>query len=171
MNIRIRTCTLQDLRLLQDLSVDTFKETFQSQNSPESMAAYLEQAFNLEQLEKEHGNPSSQFHLIYSGEEAAGYLKVNVLDAQSEQMGHDALEIERIYIKQKHHQQGLGKRLIDQAIDMAKEQNKRRVWLGVWEHNERAIAFYNKLGFVRTGSHSFFLGDEEQTDWIMTKLL
>lgn len=41
--------------------------------------------------------------------------------------------------------------LIDQAIEIAKNHLKRDVWLGVWEHNRAAIAFYQKLGFVQTG--------------------
>ncbi len=51
------------------------------------------------------------------------------------------------------------------------ENDKKKVWLGVWEKNENAIAFYNKMGFVRTGTHSFIMGDEEQKDYIMTKTL
>ncbi|MNL75746.1 Protease synthase and sporulation negative regulatory protein PAI 1 [compost metagenome] len=54
---------------------------------------------------------------------------------------------------------------------MAMEHSKKKIWLGVWEKNENAIAFYNKMGFVQTGVHSFYMGDEEQMDIIMTKTL
>lgn len=135
------------------------------------MKAYLERAFNLKQLEKELSNISSEFYFIYSNEEIAGYLKVNINDAQSEKMGNDSLEIERIYIRKKLHKQGLGKYLIKKAIEIAIERNKEKIWLGVWEKNESAIAFYKKMGFVQTGAHSFYMGDEEQIDFIMTKTL
>ncbi|WP_411210154.1 GNAT family N-acetyltransferase [Bacillus safensis] len=98
-------------------------------------------------------------------------LKINMDDAQSEEMGSEALEIERIYIKQSFQKQGLGRYLIDQAIEIAKNHHKQDVWLGVWEHNKAAIAFYQKLGFVQTGVHAFLMGDEEQMDFIMTKTL
>jgi diamine N-acetyltransferase len=101
----------------------------------------------------------------------AGYLKVNVNDGQSEEMGNESLEIERIYIKTNFQKHGLGKYLLNNAMEIAMEQNKKKIWLGVWEKNENAIAFYKKMGFVQTGSHSFFMGNEEQTDLIMTKLL
>jgi diamine N-acetyltransferase len=171
MNINIKPCTIEDLSLLQEISYETFIETFKEQNSPENMDAYLERAFNLNQLEKELSTFSSQFFFVYFNTEVAGYLKVNIQEAQSENMGDDSLEIERIYIRAKFQKLGLGKHLINKAIEIAEEQKKNKIWLGVWEKNENAIAFYKKLGFVQAGSHSFFMGDEEQIDFIMIKSL
>ncbi|WP_442600081.1 GNAT family N-acetyltransferase [Neobacillus sp. D3-1R] len=169
MTMNIQECKLEDLFILQKISYETFNDTFKDQNSPENMKAYLEKAFNLKQLEKELSDPSSQFYFVYFHNEVAGYLKVNTDDAQSEEMGDESLEIERIYIKNKLQKHGLGKNLFNKAIELAKEQNKKKIWLGVWEKNENAIAFYKKMGFVQTGAHSFYMGDEKQTDFIMTK--
>ena len=171
MTVNIKRCTLEDLHKLQDICYETFNETFKDQNSPENMKAYLEMAFNLKQLEKELSNSSSQFFFVYFNNEAAGYLKVNINEAQSEKMGDESLEIERIYIKSKFQKHGLGKYLFNKALEIAQELNKKKIWLGVWEKNENAIAFYKKMGFVQTGAHSFYMGDEEQTDFIMTKTL
>lgn len=171
MTIYIKKCSIEDLGLLQEISVETFNETFKNQNSPENMKAYLEKAFNLKQLENELSKISSEFYFIYSNEEIGGYLKLNTNDAQTEIMGNDSLEIERIYIREKFHKQGLGKYLINKAIEIAIERNKEKIWLGVWEKNENAITFYKKMDFVQTGAHSFYMGDEEQIDIIMTKTL
>ena len=43
------------------------------------------------------------------------------------------------------------------------------LWLGVWERNPRAIAFYRKRGFIEVGAHVFRLGDDAQTDLIMQR--
>ncbi|WP_173918634.1 GNAT family N-acetyltransferase [Halobacillus sp. Marseille-Q1614] len=171
MTIHIKKCTLEDLHTLQEMSYETFKETFKHQNTAENMIAYLEKSFNLHQVEKELSTHSSQFFFVYFNHEAAGYLKVNTDDAQTEKMGDEALEIERIYIINKFQKHGLGKYLLNKAMEIAAERNKKKVWLGVWEENENAIAFYKKMGFVQTGKHSFYMGDEEQTDLIMTKTL
>ncbi|WP_191557185.1 GNAT family N-acetyltransferase [Metabacillus idriensis] len=171
MTINIKKCTLEDSRELQEISYETFNETFKHQNSPENMNAYLERAFNLKQLEKELSNISSQFFFVYFNNEIAGYLKVNTNDVQSEEMCNESLEIERIYIKNKFQKHGLGKYLLNKAMEIAMERNKRNIWLGVWEKNENANAFYKKMGFVQTGAHSFYMGDEEQMDFIMTKTL
>jgi diamine N-acetyltransferase len=171
MTINIKKCTLEDSRKLQEISYETFNETFKHQNSPENMNAYLERAFNLEQVEKELSNSSSQFFFVYFNHEVAGYLKVNTNEAQSEEMGEESLEIERIYIKNKFQKHGLGKCLFNKALEITMEHNKQKIWLGVWEKNENAIAFYKKMGFVQTGAHSFYMGDEEQIDFIMSKTL
>ncbi|WP_276730962.1 GNAT family N-acetyltransferase [Bacillus sp. (in: firmicutes)] len=171
MTINIKKCSREDLKILQEISIETFNDTFKDQNSPENMKAYLESAFNSKQLEKELSTMSSQFFFVYCHHEVAGYLKVNTDDAQSEEMGDESLEIERIYIKKEFQKHGLGKHLLNKALDIALECNKKKIWLGVWEKNENAIAFYKKMGFVQTGTHSFYMGDEEQTDFIMTKTL
>ena len=171
MTITLKKCTLEDSHKLQEISYETFNETFKHQNSPENMNAYLEKAFTLTQLEKELSTRYSEFFLVYFNHEVAGYLKVNTYDAQSEEMGDESLEMERIYIRNKFQKQGLGNYLFNKAMEIAVERKKEKIWLGVWEKNDNAIAFYEKKGFVQTGAHSFYMGDEEQIDFIMTKTL
>ncbi|MDY8094787.1 GNAT family N-acetyltransferase [Paenibacillus polymyxa] len=171
MTVKIIKCSREDLQILQEISIETFFDTFKDQNSPENMNAYLEKAFNFKQLEEELSNDSSEFFFIYFNEELAGYLKVNMNNAQSEKMGNESLEIERVYIKNRSQKQGLGKYLLNKAMEIAMEHNKKKIWLGVWEKNENAIAFYKKMGFVQTGAHSFYMGDEEQIDFILTKTM
>lgn len=169
MTIKIKKCNCEDLERLQEISIETFNDTFKDQNSPENMNAYLERALNLKQLESELSNISTQFFFIYFNNEVSGYLKVNTDDAQTEEMGDESLEIERIYIRNKFQKQGLGKYLLNKAIKIAMERNKKKIWLGVWEKNENAITFYKKMGFIHTGAHSFYMGDEKQIDFIMIK--
>lgn len=171
MTIIMRPCTLEDIYLLQEISYETFDESFREQNSPENMKVYMEHAFNLDQLKKELLNESSQFYFVSYEDEVAGYVKLNTGSAQTEEMGEDALEIQRIYIKSRFQKLGIGKYLINETLRIAQENNKKKVWLGVWEKNDNAIAFYNRMGFVQTGAHAFYMGDEEQTDYIMMKNL
>ncbi|WP_192703757.1 GNAT family N-acetyltransferase [Paenibacillus sp. OAS669] len=171
MTVTIKKCGREDLQTLQEVSIETFNDTFKDQNSPENMNAYLEKAFNTTQLEKELSNIYSEFYFVFFDEVLAGYLKVNMNDAQSEPMGDESLEVERIYIRQSFQRKGLGKYLINQAMEIARGHKKKRIWLGVWEKNENAIDFYNKMGFVQTGAHSFYMGDEEQIDFILTRTL
>ncbi|KGP78719.1 MULTISPECIES: GNAT family N-acetyltransferase [unclassified Paenibacillus] len=171
MTVEIRVCRREDLQKLQEISIETFNDTFKDQNSPDNMRAYLERAFNAKQLEVELSNSCSDIFFVYYNDELAGYLKLNRDEAQSEKMSDASLEIERIYIKKKFQKHGLGKYLLNQAIETALEHNKKKIWLGVWERNDNAIAFYHRMGFVQTGSHSFYMGDEEQIDIILVKTL
>lgn len=171
MTMMIKKCSLDNARELQKISVETFTETFKDHNSPEHLDTYLQKAYNLEALEQELAARSSHFFFIYWNLEIAGYLKVNTDEAQTEAMDSATLEVERIYVKKQFHRHGLGKALLNKAFEIALVEKKKAIWLGVWEDNANAIAFYQKIGFVHTGSHSFFMGDDEQVDLIMTKTL
>ena len=131
MQTRIEKCQIKDVELLQKISIETFNDTFKDQNSSENMEAYLLKAYNLNQLEKELKNDSSEFYFIYVNDKIAGYLKINVNEAQSEQMGSDYLEVERIYIRKDFQSKGLGQQLIEKAIKTASNLNKKKIWLGV----------------------------------------
>ena len=89
--------------------------------------------------------------------------------AQTELKENIGLEIERIYVLKEFHGKNVGQILYDTAFEVAKRINAEYLWLGVWEHNPRAINFYKKNGFVEFDKHIFKLGDDEQTD-IMMKL-
>ena len=171
MTINIKRCTVDDLPKLLEISYETFNETFKNQNSPENIKAYLKKAFKLKQLKKELTNVSSLFFFLYFNNEVAGYLKVNINYAHPEEIGDESLEIERVYIKSKFQKNGFGNNLLNKAVEIAMECKKKKIWLGVWEKNEKAIDFYKKAGFVQTGFHTFYMGDEEQIDLIMTKTL
>ena len=149
------------------ISIQTFVETFAPVNTAESMAQYVTEKLTKEKLLAELNCVDSAFYFVKVDSEIAGYLKLNFNEAQSELKEAQGLEIERIYVLQAFQGQKLGLFLIDQAIELAKSQGKAYVWLGVWEHNEKAIQFYQKRGFVQFGSHEFMLGDELQLDLMM----
>ncbi|KIX90637.1 GNAT family acetyltransferase [Staphylococcus microti] len=167
----IRTCTKQDLEALQKISRQAFDETFGPYNKKEHMDQHLATAYTFEKLTNELDNPNSYFYFIYAENELAGYLKLNTFDAQTEPYDDTHLEIERIYILKQFHKQGLGAQLYQQAVDLAKSLGCQYIWLGVWEHNDNAIGFYQKNGFEKVGAHTFYMGDDPQTDYIMKKAL
>ncbi|WP_347862472.1 GNAT family N-acetyltransferase [Salimicrobium sp. PL1-032A] len=171
MTVSLKVCSIHDAETILEIGYETFDETFRAQNTPEAMEAYLDEAFTLPKIEEELNHPESEFYFLYLKENLAGYLKVNTGEAQTEEMGEESMEIERIYVKSRFQKQGLGKVLYTKALEIAKEQEKERIWLGVWEKNHNAIAFYESMGFEQVSSHSFFMGEEEQTDFIMSKNL
>ena len=89
------------------------------------------------------------------------------MPAQTDVHDPDSLEIARLYVLEEYLGSGLGKKLLDTAVDFAKQHQKKYLWLGVWEHNARAIRFYEKNGLRIFGSHPFPFGDEIQTDYLM----
>lgn len=167
--ISIVKVTLKDIDQLQAIGKQTFFDTFSSQNNEDDMQNYLLENFSELKLTNELSNPDSEFYFAILDGNPVGYLKVNLGQSQTEINHENTLEIERIYVLQQFHGKQVGQQLYRKAIELAKENQVDYVWLGVWEENPRAIAFYKKNGFVEFDKHIFKLGDDEQTD-IMMKL-
>ncbi|REC61663.1 GNAT family N-acetyltransferase [Chryseobacterium pennae] len=170
-SIIINKASAEDTDCIQKLGIQTFTETFAEDNTEEAMEKYLRESFNTEKVRSELNNPDSHFYIAWEEDNPVGYLKVNCSKAQTELQDETSLEIERIYVKKSHHGQKVGQLLYDQALKTAQHLNKSYLWLGVWEENLRALNFYRKNGFVEFDKHTFRLGDEEQTDLMMKKIL
>ena len=160
----IRKCQQDDLEDLLVLAKTTFVNSFAHLNNPADFESYIEEAFTLENFRQQLSNPDSYFYFVRHQDIIGGYLKLNVGAAQTDVHDEKAIEIERIYVRQQFHGQGLGKMLFDKATEMAKSLEKDYIWLGVWEVNDQAINFYKRQGFEAFGKHSFFIGSDEQTD-------
>lgn len=161
--------TEHDIEQLRRISMETFLEAFAAQNAREHMDDYLAEAMSVAKLLGELRETASRFFFAYQGQDLIGYLKVNFGDAQTERVDGDAMEIERIYVYAKVHGTGVGQALLDRAIDMAKGAGVTTVWLGVWEHNLKAVRFYQKNGFEKFGEHIFQLGNDAQVDILMKR--
>lgn len=171
MTTTIRRCTLDDLETLQKVSAETYLATFGQYNTPENTQAYIHDAYDLDVLRREMTNKNSEFYFLFVDQELAGYLKVNILDAQSEPLDESFMEIQRIYIRVPFKRMGLGKVLMEFAIERARAFKKPHVWLGVWEKNYPAQKFYQSMGFEHYSSHKFVMGTSTQTDYILKKEL
>jgi len=147
----------------------SFREAFSADNSPEMMEEYVSRAFSEKQFLSELENPASAFYLAFSEGEPVGYLKVNFAPAQTELQDPLSLEVERIYVLADFHGKGAAIVLFQKAVDVAVENQLEYLWLGVWEHNLKAVRFYQKHGFETFGTHRFRFGSEIQTDLLMRR--
>lgn len=169
--IAIRIADKNDAELIAALSQQTFIETFASTNSKENIDMFLQESFSKEALIKEVGAPDNIFLLAYENERPVGYVRLRENNNPPELTGTNSMEIARIYAVKDAIGKGVGKLLMQECITIATQKNRSLVWLGVWEHNKRAIDFYTKWGFEKFATHIFKLGDDNQTDWLMKKSL
>ena len=162
--IKINNSSVNDL---QKISRQTFIETFDSSNTEEDMQNYIARNLSTEKLIKELANTQSHFYFALIEDDIVGYLKLNEPATQSDKHYAGSLEIERIYVLKEFHGKKIGQELLDKGIDFATKNNFSFIWLGVWEHNKRAINFYQKNKFEIIDKHIFTLGSDEQIDLIM----
>ena len=173
---KIKKCTLEQVHILQELAIKTYYETFSDSNSEALLQKYFKESLNIEKLSTQLQEPASEFYFIYSETDhaqttPAGFLKLNIDNAQTDLMDATALEVEKIYLLKAFLSQGLGKQMINFSIERAIQQDKKHLWLGVWENNFPALAFYKKMGFEAFGKHDFDMGGDIQTDLLLKKIL
>lgn len=169
--ISVRTCNQKDVEALVALGIKTFRDTFDEYNTPENMIHYINDTFTRKIIEHEMKQPGTVFFLAFDGRKAAGYAKVRSSHTPTGLSSTSALEIERLYAHREYVGKRVGYMLMQTCLAYAKKKNIQTLWLGVWEKNARAISFYEKNGFVRFGQHTFMLGQDAQTDWLMKKEL
>lgn len=166
MNLHIRHADTYDAALIAELSRQTFWETFAPHNTADDMEKFMREPFSQDALMAQVGAPGNTFLLAYATDEPAGYARLYETGAEPE-----AIEIARLYALQRMIGKGVGKALMQACINLAQAKRKKKVWLGVWERNDRAIRFYQAWGFEKVGGHDFVLGNDVQHDWIMEKTL
>ncbi|MGH9929436.1 MAG: GNAT family N-acetyltransferase [Pyrinomonadaceae bacterium] len=165
----IRRATVSDARLLAELGARTFSETFAADNKPEDIAAYLAACFSPERQAAELADHLSTFLIAEINGIAVGYAMLHAGVAPKGVSGENPIEFVRFYVSREWHGQGIGEALMQACIDEARQEDFRTVWLGVWEHNGRARAFYRKWKFRDVGEHIFHLGADLQNDILMER--
>ncbi len=144
-----------DRFVLSELGARTFVESHGHSASADDIRGYVERKFSPEALFLELQDPNHYFFILYHQGQAVGYIKC-ILNCPHEELPVDALtKLERLYLLQEFHGTGAGQRMLDYAIHFAQQCGQKGMWLYVWTENHRAIAFYEKNGFIRAGHFDF----------------
>jgi diamine N-acetyltransferase len=172
--ILVRRATAQDAIGLSQLASATFRETYERENTPENMARYLSEMFTPDKQAAEISDPTAVVLVAERAgttaqSELVGYVHLAAGPAPVEVAGHKRVEIKRFYVSRAFHGRGVAQALMDAAIAAARAAGNDTIWLGVWERNPRAAAFYAKYGFMRVGQQIFMLGSDAQTDWLLAR--
>lgn len=130
------------------------------------MEQYLTDSFNPKKLLQELKNKNTEFYFAFNKKNLIGYIKLNESTAQTDIYDKASIVLERIYILKQFQGRGLGNYLLKKTIELAREKNKKYLWLGVWEKNKEAIKFYEKNGFKKFAEHDFYMGNERQNDYL-----
>jgi diamine N-acetyltransferase len=170
-DLTIRRANHEDAGLLAELGARTFSETFAADNSPEDMAAYLAASFNPARQTAELNAPASTFFVAEVGGVAAGYAQLHAGEPAEGVEGPKPVELVRLYVAREWLGRGVGEALMRACVDEARRAGHETIWLGVWERNGRAQAFYRKWDFRAVGEHVFQLGSDPQRDIVMERAL
>jgi ribosomal protein S18 acetylase RimI-like enzyme len=165
----IRVATLADAALLARMGEETFRDTFAADNTPADMEAYVAAAFGEAQQAAELADPHTRVLIAEIGGEAVGYVRLITGPAPARVAAQRPMEISRFYARTTWIGRGVGAALMTRALHEAQANGCDAAWLGVWERNLRAIAFYERWGFRAVGEQVFVLGSDPQRDLVMVR--
>ena len=173
MEITVRKILPEDAPTLAEMSRKTFYDTFLDTCTADDMQLFLEEYFNLPQVEKELNNPEDFYFFAEADGKTVGYIRfMEDYSGLPEAKQWKALELKRLYILSDYHGKGIAQKLMDYYLAFAQQHNYQLAFLGVWENNFRAQKFYEKYGFINSGyTHDFPIGNTPQTDKWFWKFL
>ena len=154
-SVLIRKVEAEEVSLLAELGLETFLQSHGHSASPTDIKKYTTRAFSENSVSLELADPKSIFHFLILGDVAIGYSKINFNTSVESRSGNSLCKLERIYLLSKYHGKGLGRLLMDHAIDLSKKNAQNGMWLYTWIENEKAVAFYQNYGFEIIGQYDF----------------
>ena len=163
----IRIGTVADAAVLAELARRTFYDTFASTNDPTDMALFLAESYGVDQQTLELNNRDITTLLVEEDGEAIAFAQIRAGHVPDCVSGAEPIELWRFYVAHQWHGRGIAQSLMDRVKTEARLRGAKTLWLGVWERNDRARAFYVKCGFTDAGEHIFLFGTDPQTDLVM----
>jgi ribosomal protein S18 acetylase RimI-like enzyme len=152
---------------LAEFAARTFFESFAADNTSEDMRRHLESAFSPDKQLREIEDPNIDTLILTDGNARwIGYAQLRA-GSVSEGVPQGSIELWRFYVDKAWHGQGVAAALMAGVKLRAKRRGASALWLGVWERNARAQAFYRKHGFGKVGRKVFVVGNDPQTDDVM----
>ena len=163
----IREANQADADILAQFAELTFRETFSSENLETNINTHCRKSFSPEIQEEEITNPNTITLLAEIDGSLQGYALFRLNSSIGCVEANRPAELLRLYVSKERHGSGLAHQIIKAVLAAASKAKNDYIWLGVWEHNPRAITFYEKYGFSLVGEHVFHLGEDPQRDLIM----
>ena len=169
--LTIRRATPADAPAVAELALRTFMDAFGADSDPHDLALHTARAYGVPQQSAELAHPGIATLVAEAGGRPAAYAQLRRGTPPSCVPDADAVEVARFYVDQAWHGRGIAQRLMQAALSQAREMGARTVWLLVYEHNHRALAFYGKEGFRDVGRHGFLFGNTLELDRVLVRTL
>lgn len=167
--MRVRRATLDDVPELSRFGRRVFEQTFAVDNHPDHLRAYLDAAYVEPRQREEVADPGIETLLLENGSTLLAYAQLREGPPGDGVNGAEPIELWRFYVDFPWHGRGVATTLMQAVEESCRRRRADMVWLGVWERNLRAQAFYRKHGFAIVGAQTFMMGRDPQRDLIMAK--
>ncbi len=166
----IRNATADDAAILAQLAERTFRAAFKTLNTAENMNLHCAASYSEELQHAEITDPKIETLVVQDADELIAYVQLHWGSASDCVQSTNPAEIRRFYVDTPWHGKNVARELMTEVLHRVDSRGSEVAWLGVWEHNPRAISFYRKWGFKKVGDHAFYLGEDRQLDLIFASI-
>lgn len=150
----------------------TFRETFVDGGltipyPPDDLAAFEAASFTIGKTMAELADPARMTWIADCEGRFLGYAQVGPVKLPHPDCRPGDGEVYQLYLLEEAQGLGLGRRLLETALDYLRIRRPGSVWLGVWSGNLKAQAFYAGWGFVKHGEYDFPVGTWRDREFIL----
>lgn len=169
--MQIRVALPADGEALAALAERCFRDTFGADNRPEDMDQHCADSYGPTLQSREIADPGLYTLVVEAEQRLIAFAQLRWAAPPACVRGRQPGEVLRFYVDRPAHGRGVAAELMDACLREFAARGSDVVWLGVWERNPRAIAFYRKFGFEPVGDQVFVVGSDPQRDLVLQRPL
>lgn len=167
----IRRAFIDDAAVIAELASASFALACPPGTRQADLEAYIGSELTPARFRTHLADPARSTFLAELGDRLAGYVMVGTDAPPAAVVAARPMELCKLYVRAEHHGQGIADLLMDAAKQAALRAHHDALWLGVFQRNARALAFYRRHGFEVVGEQRFLVGSDPQEDYIMRCML
>ncbi|SDG01358.1 GNAT family N-acetyltransferase [Chitinophaga filiformis] len=162
---QIRTATIEDIPLIQQLTDEIWRPTYKDLMTPEQLEYMIAMIYSTASLTSQMTEKQHEFLLLYDDQRPIGFAAYSTTDEAG------IYKLQKIYLHGDYQGKGVGRFLLESVIERVKAANGNTLELDVKRDN-KARFFYEKQGFTILKEKDTDIGNGYwMRDYVMRKPL
>ncbi len=172
MHLQVLPFCMAEVESLAQLSRKTFIESHGHSADEKDIQAYADLNFSLKKLSADLQDSRIFFNKVYVNDQIAGYSKLIINEPNALTPITPLAKFERLYLLKDFYGLGLGEKLLNHNIEIARIHKQKGLWLFVWTENDKGLRFYQKNNFKSIGKYNFKISEQHSNpNFVMLKIL
>jgi len=168
MNIKILRANSSHAETIVSIGKLSFRDAFGPLfNDKVALLEYLEYTYDIEKITKSINKENNVFFIAFVENVPVGFAKVKKYSLNEQIRSIAQMELQKIYVLSYYHGSGAGGALMQAVLDLAYQVQPDYLWLDTHVSNAKAIRFYEKNGFIRSGRNYFTIGNQTFEYYVM----
>ena len=165
--IEVRVADETDVAALSALGMSVFYATYGASSDPADIDEHVDKYFGESAVAAAMADGDVQYLIASDGTQCAGLVKLRHNSSHELVPAAPASEVQQLYVGTDYQRMGVGRALVDAAVEFSTERGAAGIWLSVWRKAQWATSFYTGYGFSSLGEIPFYIGKTCYIDFLM----